>query len=100
MSDKPAVTFDWRNGESVSIAVVRAIAQYEGRDPSEIEPLYRAIDTDSLNDLFLTDVSPDGNPGPVVAFGFKGYWVRVSWTGEGELFHGEWPRTGVNEEVA
>lgn len=92
MNDTPTATFARREGESVSTAVVRAIAEYEGRDLSEITPLYRVIDPDSLNAIFAEGAGRDGSVGPVVGFGFEGYWVRVSWPGDVELYDGALPR--------
>lgn len=98
MSDTPSATFDRREGESVSAAVVLAIAEYEGRDPSEITALYRVIDPDSLNAIFEQGARRDGSAGPVVGFGFEGYWVRVAGPGDVELYDGAWPRGGGDAE--
>ena len=94
MSDTPTATFVRREGESVSTTVVHAIAEYERLDPSDIAPLYRVIDTDSLDALFSGGAGRDGSAGPVVEFEFEGYWVRVSWPGDVALYDGEWPRGG------
>lgn len=42
----------WTAETPLSVAVVEAVAEATGRDPTEIEPLNEYIDPDALNDLF------------------------------------------------
>ena len=44
--------------ESVSDAVVWAVAQLSETDPTEVEPLYDHIDPDALNGLFGSVSAP------------------------------------------
>lgn len=61
--------------ESVSGAVVEAVAEAEGTDPLELTPpLYDAVDSDALDRLFA-DASTDGRM--EVAFAYRGYDVSV-----------------------
>lgn len=41
--------------EAPSIAVVRALADFKGVDPVELDPLETAIDTDALDTLFRSE---------------------------------------------
>lgn len=47
-------------GESVSMAVIRAVSALEGREPDAIEPLGNVVDPEALNLLF----SPQSNGTP------------------------------------
>lgn len=46
------LVYDVGDGERPSEAVVRAVARLTGTSPSELEPLYDAVDPDHLNGLF------------------------------------------------
>lgn len=62
--------------ESVSEAVITAVATSTNRDPTEIETLYSVIDPDSLDDLFRDYGSTNRNRGEV-RFHFDGCDVTV-----------------------
>jgi len=47
-------------GESVSMAVVRAVSAVEGREPTSLPPLANVLDTDALDALF--NARCDGTP--------------------------------------
>jgi hypothetical protein len=47
-------------GESVSMAVVRAVSAVEGREPHSLPPLANVLDTDALDALF--NARGDGTP--------------------------------------
>lgn len=64
--------------ESMSAAVVDAIAAADGVEPTDLEPLYEAVDPEALDDLFRT------SPGSVT-FEFNGYRVTVTSAGDVEL---------------
>lgn len=63
--------------EPVTTTVVHAIAEAEDCDPTELEVLHAAIDTDALDALF-----DDGSPGHLrdgqLSFVYSGYEVTVS----------------------
>lgn len=62
------------NGEPITTAVVEAIAEAEGCDPTDLEQLHRAIDTDALDALF-----EDGRiQGGCLSFVYSGYKVTVT----------------------
>jgi hypothetical protein len=65
------------DGQTVSTAVVEAVAEAEGISPTEMEPpLHRAIDPDALNELFGPErSSPDGEFR--VSFTYSGYEITV-----------------------
>lgn len=44
--------FDRRSKDSLTAAIVRAIAEAEHIDPTEVSPLYDAVDLDALSELF------------------------------------------------
>lgn len=80
-----SITFDWTDAESVTAAIIDAVAMASKEDPLEIEPLYSVIDTDSLDSLF----DPNRNqPDLVVEFRYGGMRVQVSSTGKGYVFVG------------
>ncbi len=56
--------------ESVSIAVVSAVARRAGVDPVELRPLYDVVDTEALDTLFTADVG-------TLTFPYEGYLVTV-----------------------
>lgn len=65
--------------ESLSVAIIEAVAAQEGVDPTELpEPLYESIHTDALDQLF------DSVSGQVT-FEYFGYEVTVYNTGDVEL---------------
>lgn len=63
--------FDWSNTQP-STAVVETVTEAQGQEPTSTEPLYRAIDTDALDDLMR---SGDGDVR--VEFAFEGHRVTV-----------------------
>lgn len=71
---------------SLSRAVIEAVADREGVDPSELStPLFDAIDPDSLDSLFTP--TDNGHPRPTgrISFFYAGYEVTADSTGEVEL---------------
>lgn len=77
--------FDWTAAESVTAAVVEAVATASGEPPTSIDPLYSAIDTDALDALF--ESQPDGSmqSGLFVEFPFGETLVQLHATGEGRV---------------
>ncbi|WP_121742873.1 HalOD1 output domain-containing protein [Natronorubrum halophilum] len=73
--------------ESVSFAVIAAIADREGVDPMEIEPpeyeaLYDVINPEALDALFAPREDGSKRASGRVEFPFCGYQVVVNSTGE------------------
>lgn len=68
---------------ALSEAVVDAVARETDRDTLSVEPLYRAVDPDALNDLFAR--RSDGRPRPParirISYGGCDVWV------DGESVH-------------
>lgn len=65
--------------ESVSIAVVNAVATHRDADPVELPPLYEWIDPDALDSLF----GPTGSGGPRsgrLEFTYDGHSITVDCT--------------------
>lgn len=63
--------------------VVEAVAEAEGVDPVELEPLCKVIDTDALESLFRPQLTVGAVPDPesVARFEYCGYEVTVSAVG-------------------
>lgn len=75
--------FDWTASESVSVAVVEAVAVLSDEAPTELPPLYDAIDPDALNAI-VTDGASTSRQGRVdVTFPFNDYLVNISSAGDG-----------------
>lgn len=71
--------FDLANeGETVSGAVVEAVATVAETDPFDIEPLYSVVDPDALNTIFGREANRPDQEGDVsVTFSFYGYDITV-----------------------
>ncbi|SFC52199.1 hypothetical protein SAMN05444422_109214 [Halobiforma haloterrestris] len=65
--------------ESVSIDIVTAVADARGVDPTELPPLYYAIDPDAIDQLFQSQVQ---NESLRVQFTFAGCNVTISSDGQ------------------
>lgn len=75
-------TYHVRNDESVTEAVVRAVSSVMRSEQTELEPLYSAVDTDALNELFPTRESRKSRrTNGVVAFNYAGNRVQVTSSG-------------------
>lgn len=74
-SQDSVLTFDWTAAESVSAAVVDAVAATSGEAPTAIDPLYTVIEPDALDSMFDSrDGEPD-SPGLFVEFPYDGVLV-------------------------
>lgn len=69
---------------STSQRVVEAVAETTGQDPTEVGPLYHAIDPDALDRLFAPTPG-NGRTGGYVEFSFAGCDVVVRGNGEVEV---------------
>lgn len=68
---------------SISTAVVTAVAERNGVEPTELEhPLYDVVDPEALDSLFARGGTATGSTRYVV-FSYEGCEVRV--TGEGDV---------------
>lgn len=68
--------------DTPSVAVVAAVATMTHTDPLDLDPLFREIDTDALDDLFTTT---DHRPWGRVIFQFNGFEIMVSSRGVVEV---------------
>lgn len=65
--------------ESITDAVVRAVSTEKETSPTEIEPLYSAIDTDALDALFAPHMNGDPRSGSgTVSFQYSECDIRVT----------------------
>lgn len=71
-----SVRVAWDETDSVSTAVVEAVATANGRDPLEMPPLYDALDAGSLDDLMASDRT-DVQRNVSVSFSYDGTFVWV-----------------------
>lgn len=69
--------------EKPSTKVVRAVAAYEGVEPTQFEePLYDVIDLEALDSLFTERLNGDSRAGGHVVFTYGDYQVTVSSDGQ------------------
>lgn len=66
--------------KSASQQVVETVAEAEGVDPTELDPLYSVVDPDALDSLFHSQSahSETRAPSTKVRFQYHGYDVRVT----------------------
>lgn len=69
------VHYDPGSDASLSVVLVKAIAELADVDPLELEPLHETIDPETLNEFVGTDELPDVEG--TVTFVFEGYDVTV-----------------------
>lgn len=77
-SDDADVIRSIDEGDSPSVAVVRAVSEATGRSVTELEPLEHTVDTDALDSLF----SPRANDEPRTgrfSFEYAGLDVTISY---------------------
>jgi hypothetical protein len=72
------VVYKLEDGETPSTGVARAVARAEGCEPTDLPPLYDAIDPGALDSLF-DSTNPDRSV--ETAFRLDGYEVRISQDG-------------------
>lgn len=71
-----------RAADAPSRAVVDAIAEREGVEPTELSPrLYDVIDPEALDSLFAPAETDTSRPTGTVRFSYNGYDVHVSSAG-------------------
>lgn len=71
------------DAETLSTAIITAMAEHEGIDPVELDhPLYEVVDPDALDALF--PVQRDGTGAPIgrLSFSYNGYEVHVTSDGD------------------
>ncbi|WP_224449609.1 HalOD1 output domain-containing protein [Haloprofundus salilacus] len=66
-----------RTRDAPSIELIVAIAEIEGRDTDDIEPLYEAIDPDALDAIFQQDSETTAERNGRLSFVFNGRDVTV-----------------------
>jgi hypothetical protein len=64
-------------GEAISQKVIRKVARREKVEPTELEPLYTAINPDALDEIFVS-----GDHGGTVTFSYMDYEISVASSGE------------------
>lgn len=69
-------------GEQRVRAVVTAVADAEGVDPTELAPLYHAVGAGTVDALLRSSARADGGTPGLIRFTYHGHRVRVSADGE------------------
>lgn len=79
-------TYAVEDPEPLSRLVVTAVADAEGVDPTELPPLYSAVDPDALDSVFYPQLESADDPPPgEIQFSYHGHLVRVTAAGRVEL---------------
>ena len=76
-ADDRSVRTSFEPDESPSEAVVMAVAALTNTDPTELKPLYDAVDPDALDALFRHAASRERHTNHRVSFLYHGFDVRV-----------------------
>lgn len=88
MSDDSATSVlragEYTHNQSISLKVIQAVADREGVDPTELSPLYDAIDPEALDSLFKSK-DTDGR----VEFHWLGYRIVVYSSGSIRVIEAE-----------
>lgn len=71
--------------DSLSEAVVEAVADAEGVEPTELQPLYDVIDPDALDSLFRPQFDGRHPSRGEITFRYHGYVVHVDDAGRVSL---------------
>lgn len=75
--------------QTMTRAIVAAVADVTGREPNSLEPLYHTVDSDALDTLLSSNGSDDDVFPLRVAFRYAGCNVEVASDGEVEVSDGE-----------
>lgn len=86
MEEDPVASFNWAESDSASVAVIAAVAEASGRDPSTNTPLYDVIDPEALERLFARPAKPKADINGCVRFEYEGYRVVVKADGRGYVY--------------
>lgn len=68
---------DYDPREPLSRRIVERVADAEGVDPVELDPLYTVVDPDALDSLFQPRLASRDGPGGELWFEYHDYEVRV-----------------------
>ncbi len=69
------VAHDWGGSGSIAETIITALAEEEGVDPVDLDPLYGWIDPEALDSLFPSNGSEAGDPDAYVTFQYDEYRV-------------------------
>ena len=70
-----AITREINDGESVAVAVVKAVADATGKPTEDLEPLHDSIPTDPLDELFHRSGNDDVD---ALAFTYENCRISIS----------------------
>lgn len=80
------VHYDDHVSEPVSTVIVKAVAAFTNTPPTELPPLYEAINPDALNRLYsFNPPRASGQTDGHVTFTYNDCKIRVFWTGRIEI---------------
>lgn len=77
---KPTPRID--QSTSPSEAVIEAVAEAEGVEPTDLQPLYDVLDPDALNSLFKSRNHVNQTRRGLITFEYHGYEVHVDEDGQ------------------
>lgn len=86
---EPILSFDWDCRRRPSEAVIESVAELEGTDPIDLDPLSHAIDPAAMDRLFDPATAAGQPPQASIEFRYLGYHVSVRANGEGDIFDGQ-----------
>lgn len=69
------------DGRPVSERVVAAVGRERDADPTDLDPLYDAVDPEAIDDLFPVAADAAGDPVREFTFTYEGYVVRIAQDG-------------------
>lgn len=78
------LAFDWTEGNSPSVAVVEAVAALHDDHADGLPPLYRYVDTDSLDTLL--DHQQSRSVEGLISFEYDGHRVILASDGDGRVY--------------
>jgi hypothetical protein len=95
-SDTVIENLDWDEREGIALGIVETVASVTGKETTELEPLTLTIDTDALNNLFVSFEDSDRATG-YVQFTYEGCLVELSADGKLGVTELEESKSGRNE---
>lgn len=77
--------FEWTGSESVSAAVIQAVAIFSDKAPTELPSFNDAVDPDALNAIVNDSISTSKRGRVEITFLFNNHLVKITSTGEGYI---------------
>lgn len=78
--------FDWSKYNSVSVAVIEAVAEVVNKEALDLSPLNQVLDPDGLDAILLNGSQTPTNQSISITFRFQDLIVRITSTGVGYVY--------------